>query len=624
MVEVDDEVFFSLPDIRVENIITEVIDNSLDAGADSIILDLFHDISADPPSFGFAVFDNGSGFGSAASMRKAHRLGHLGDKKDYDKGMIGSFFVGFKLSTLSRFNLLSAISEHKGKLVELHAEHPDLNGLRYDVEGKENPHTNRHDSIDYVHLQKILKDEQMKTVVIGAYPRDKLLSGNAYDATRLNGRFPHHLQRFLGIIYEKYLLDGISIKVRHGSSVELEVEPIDPFWSAFTPEGLAEESVCNGSADLRAAASTLAKFGTLEGKKMTVVVEGLGELTVQPYVIPGRVARDKIKKNFTELRIGGAESKAFTGPVDTLTKVGSDILQSTNTGGIYWYREKRCINFGGTQKQNNGFYRLPGGPTRNWANTIRIKVEYGEELDSLLRLHPNKAFFRTIDDAIWRQVEHILSLDAGGEAHAAPYDEEMPFLKYDRSGRRTITLDSIWKETENRSKKIKACEHCGLVHSKGELCPDEPCSKCDKSGQGCTSKKCKYECTQCGETGHAEKNCNLNCDDCHKLGGHPPGESCPKRCSDHDESLPCQLCPCEDCSKPKGECECEKVCEDCRELEDDCLCDQDESEIVIHGPTGVDLFLHKKNREYNVDAIIKMLKHFGISIEDLEEGWTED
>jgi hypothetical protein len=114
--------------------------------------------------------------------------------------------------------------------------------------------------------------------------------------------------------------------------------------------------------------------------------------------------------------------------------------------------------------------------------------------------------------------------------------------------------------------------------------------------------------------------CHLNCDDCDKLGGHPPEESCPRRCSDHDQSLPCQVCPCEDCGEPTGECKC--VCEDCGET--DCVCDQSESEIVIHSPTEVDLFLFKKNREYNVDAIIKTMKNFGITIEDLEEGWTED
>ena len=107
---------------------------------------------------------------------------------------------------------------------------------------------------------------------------------------------------------------------------------------------------------------------------------------------------------------------------------GSEKLASTNMGGFFFYRGKRCINFGGDLSNNQGFFDLINPQNSNWCWRLRIKIEYDENLDHLLKLHPNKKGYISIDESVWEGIKEALSTHVGGEVFARPFNQRRAFV----------------------------------------------------------------------------------------------------------------------------------------------------------------------------------------------------
>ena len=112
-----------------------------------------------------------------------------------------------------------------------------------------------------------------------------------------------------------------------------------------------------------------------------------------------------------------------------ISNSGSEKLAGTNLSGFFFYRGKRCINFGGDLENNQGFYDLISPQQKNWVYRLRVKIEYSERvLDDKFELHPNKKGYIEIDDEIWNQIKLALSMHIGGNQFARPFSQSRAFV----------------------------------------------------------------------------------------------------------------------------------------------------------------------------------------------------
>ena len=595
-------VIFDLPTVRVEHIICEIIDNSIDAKARNILIDLSKD-SEDKSSFQFGVWDDGVGFESEEKLCDSFEIGRsLDTNGNYEDDDIGMFKVGMKLATLSRFNQLHVFSNVAGEL-HRHAEYPGKSRLEYDHEGSTNPSDQSHSDINIDKIFRTMKSKKFNTCVIGRDCRVKLLSHRKKDIEFLETGFSQHLSYFLGITYQEVLESGTTISIKTPFLEEpLEVEPLDPFWQDFSPTKLLEYSKKTRDAELREFCEKISRFSTLAGEAIDSLIPGKGRIKIEPFIIPSRQVRTYLKQNFPSLSLM-SKSKAFGSPGHYgQAKSGSNALQSTNLMGFYFYKGKRCINFGGDVANNNGFYRLPGGVNANWTIPIRIKISYQNRLDDELILHPNKNRFTKISEPVWRAIHKLLEIKCGGQSFAPPFDKKRPFF-VEGAGK------SQFKSTQERSGIQIKCDACELVHEKAVLCPLVECKTCNQKNQNCKIKKCNFLCPQCSDKHGPISKCPKNCRYCGYLGGHLISE-CKLYCR-KCKSIPCG-CSCQKCDQ--SPCVCEVICASCKEKE--CVCSQGVSTFEF-SPNRVSMSLYKMNRLENIQYLTQTLEEMGISPEEL-------
>jgi hypothetical protein len=128
-------IVFSLPSLTLENIVLEIIDNSLDYGAKNIRLQFFEgETSGRKKDVGFAVFDDGVGFKTGKNLFAAFEITEDETQKERNEDDIGKYHVGMKLAPLSMFKHLFVFAKLDGEVNYCSASNPNETNTVYDMD----------------------------------------------------------------------------------------------------------------------------------------------------------------------------------------------------------------------------------------------------------------------------------------------------------------------------------------------------------------------------------------------------------------------------------------------------------------------------------------------------------
>jgi hypothetical protein len=550
-------VTFDTPEIALEDIICEIIDNSIAANATHIHVQIGNDVCAadGEPSLHFDVFDNGLKVRNTPwteeHIKKAFEIEYdPNDPPIRALGETGKFHVGMKIATLSKFDTVSMVTLiDDDEFLQQHGTYPSLERLLEETENRyglsKNPSPSPPDTVNVPEIVSILKGKSMSTWVGGRTPRVALLFGNRGNDRAYKSDYIKHLRIYFGMIYQLYLEDN-DFKLTLGLW-DNKVAPVDPFWENFSTENLNLHAATLSDPDEKRKVQNLARFGTLAQSEGSFDIGG-EIVQVQGFIVPqGKTPGTKhtpkyaLKKAFPRLTINTGDTTVFSGGI---SDSGSPSLKSSNTGGFYIYRGKRCINFGGKPENHHGFYNLKNPITSSWATRLKVKVKYTSALDREMVLHPNKHSFRTISNEIWTGIKGELSKTIGGDNRARPYDVSLAFCTWGGKSQFSKMLATdcspVWS--------YSSCETCKLlIHEKNDYCDMEKCEKCGElaNENQCNKSECNTECIHCSEVGlHPSKTCpEIECVEC---GGYHTG----------DQGCFCEFCgnqDCDGCEEEEGD-----------------------------------------------------------------------
>jgi len=589
-----------LVNISLEAVIAEIVDNSLDAKASKIHVDIR---GTDWDNFYVVIYDNSkNGFGTEEKLDEAFRLAGSKDRED---GEIGAFHMGMQISTLSKFQDVAAFTVVDGEICHRRVNQKHIDDVEYQP------------LVDPIFVAKdevikSMQDKNWTTAVCLSSPKSTLFGASREIKPKHIKGFSKQLALFFGITYQ-IILDS-------NSELELTVNDetvisLDPFWKDFTPRKITERlaipvgSIGHVSDPIQKNMLRCAiPWGTIATTPVTLQVDYNGKqhnLKVQGFIIPYGKVRSKLV---------GADlaDEVF---VDKASDAGTTTLNAQFLQGFFFYREGRCIAFGETGLNSNGGWYDYGQTGNNLMLSVRFSIQFPRSLDGFMNLSPTKStvepvseFYDLVQKAWDQKIDEPLLRRNLGDNRRAFYS------KVDTS--KTVVGAAT---TSAMQKKLfeDGCTHCEGFHSKGAVCHNAPCPICDSA----TCKPtCKYECEHCKVIGdHLSKNCVLNCLDCGKEGGHKPGESCPEICTKCDLNLSKCDCPCAKCEKPKlSGCECQIDCDVCNLPDDDCICNQDDScSDTYPEDKNISLFLYKKNKVENIKLINEALNYLNIEKSDL-------
>lgn len=590
-----------LVNISIEALIAELVDNSLDKNATKIHVDI---MGTERSNLTFIVYDNSPvGFGTVDALDAAFRVA---GKKTRAQDEIGSFHMGMKVSTTSKFHDVAAFT-----VIDSVIHHRRIN-FQHTMEEKYEPLS------DVVfprasEVKNALDSGEWRTAICLHDPPSVLFGKpGEISASSLTG-FSRQVAMFFGITYQKTLQKNPELSMTINAE---RVVPLDPFWASFTPTKIRERLDIPvgqpghiGSVRQREVLENTIPWATIATRAMELPVQYNGKeynIKVQGFIIPWGNVRQKLHKQ--DLAEG-----VF---VDKPTNAGTKTLNAQFLSGFFFYRNDRCIAFGKTGIDSNGGWYNYGEPGDNQSLGVRFKIEFPSDLDGYFRVSPTKSTVLPIEDfyqviqTAWDQkiVEPKLRNKLG--------DGKRPFFQ--KTDVNKTVVGAATSSTNNKNVWVDDCEHCNGFHVKGTRCSYAPCSICDSKST--CKKDCEHVCKHCKAVGeHVEKNCPLNCKYCSKEGGHLSGEQCPSCCTKCAKPTDKCDCPCGTCGEPKlTGCECEANCSTCKLPENECECRQGESSGVPHSPDSVFyLELYRKNKDENIRYIREAMVFLGILKEDL-------
>jgi len=602
--------------LDIEIGITEVVDNSIDARANRIHIAINRDQIRNG-QFEIRVYDNGTKVSdenwTQENIDKAFEIEI--DPNDpaiiRDGEAIGKFHVGMKIATLSKYNFVSMFTRNRQNLLQKHGMYPEEEKMRENPNliygGLDNPFNSTPHHIDVEEIEGYFNNHSMNTCVLMSHPRMKILTITGTDMSCIVA-FRKHVKRYLGIVYQKYLEDGdFELTVLDLPRNEGIVEPLDPFWSNFTPTKINEYKDTLENENQIAEIENLSRFGTLKTRNIPVEIQGV-TLRIEGFIIPHEQGRNAFGRYWDDGRYDDQHTKTMN--KFKVTNSGSENLSSTNMGGFFFYRGKRCINFGGDLSINQGFYSLISPQQNHWCWRLRIKIEYDNNLDHLLKLHPNKKGYLDIDEEkIWGVIKQELTTNAGGEGYVRPFNQNRSFLSWDDKNNQ-FDFTNSQNLTVGRNPppnfKYSRCTNCTHeVHDSNDLCPLDECTECGFSGEGCSIGECKHICTFCEiEECAGEAQCHLNCQYCDLTIRHDNIEECENYCN---------TCQSFDCVGHVEEEDEDEETEDEEEIQNW----QPSTFTVYAMDEEVQLLLNKNDSERNIQLLKQALEYLEIDANDL-------
>ncbi len=334
----------------LEQVVADLVDNSIDAGADNVWVIYNEEEYNNRRSYYVAVIDDGKGIPDD----KISSVMDFGAPREYDELELGKFGVGMKSSSLSQAREITLISKTKNS---------DMNLRRLSAEI-----VNEKDK--WMLLPNLR--EHMDTEAISVAKRElaQLESGSAVileDMHKLHWRVGHegkrdeylseeygHIKNYLGMVFERYIRgttllkqDGSEVyrKVNlffNGKSDANRIELLDPFLSDM------EDGSVTGTLNREI-------YLDLDDGKRT------HKIKLKIWITPSDVDRPD-------------------GYDDRLTSAGRDAGIS-EFQGLYFYRNDRLIDFPGWKKI------LKHEPH---ATCVRWEVHFPPSLDDVFQLDPSK------------------------------------------------------------------------------------------------------------------------------------------------------------------------------------------------------------------------------------------
>lgn len=192
-----------------EGVIAEIVDNSFDQNAKNIQIELY---GSNWDEFSVLIFDDGNGFTSADELLRAF---NLGGGKGGEKGAIGRFNIGLKLTPLSRCKRVSVFAiDANGSMINRSLDSRLVNEVK-----KYGTTTNIRESRaqELARLHLISKLNKHSTAVVLTSWEDR--PGINVLTNKGVKSFAKNMAKYLGIIYEERLLDEknpVSVKISYG------------------------------------------------------------------------------------------------------------------------------------------------------------------------------------------------------------------------------------------------------------------------------------------------------------------------------------------------------------------------------------------------------------------------
>ena len=637
------DIIFQMTELKLERIIAEIVDNTLDAEAKEVEVKFFG-IDKDESDVGFIVLDNGTGFEDTDELFDSWEIEKKTKTRSEDE--VGKYHVGMKIAPLTKYKTIFIVTIIDGVAWISRAFNASRTGKPFDMDNKAHENPTKPEEYDlsdtsipsYVHDQ--IKDfatpktcEWTTGFVAVDKWRDLLDDGfDAYSSIIDKNHFQKHMVQFLGMTYQHYFEDDDDLEINVDNLI---VAPLDPFWTDYTPSRFNSELVNLESKmkvekdkdEQKAIAGiiefnkAMSKFGTFQGKTYkSSVIDGL-EIT--PYVIPQREARTIISQ-----KVSSGWSDEDTKPWNRQQKnAPSELLVSNSACGFFFYRGKRLITFG-------HFYRL--NIMSNDANQIRIKVKFpsNAEPDSF-EVAPNKQRMDYISKEAWEEIFDAFGMKSGSNDWAEPFNQKAPFFRDTEEARKNpLRKNRTGGIFEHNPKahypnilvrnsedwiKYRKCPKppagCGFLHEYSDICPKAPCPICSKTDKGCVpGTSCTFKCPYCKKVGdHIGIKCPDYCDKCKK--SHD-GKKCPKskNCKTCKKVLESCTCPCNICREAKP---CSGCCKVCKKLKADCDCQKFNNTIVQSG-NKIILKLFSYNKSDTILKLKEVMKEHGITLSDLK------
>jgi hypothetical protein len=607
----------SIVQTSFEAVLAEIVDNSLDADSSRVHIE-FSGFNKD--EFAVIIYDNGKGFRTKLEQRENRPPSYEGLQNAFSlaggmgMGGIGKFNIGLKITPLSKCESVFALCKlddgniiYRGMNKSMMAQNEAYGTFT------SNPATK---AIKTAELKLKSSQNDYRTAII-LYDFKKMpIRGKSIIKDQDKGDLARFLMGYFGILYQ-ILLEEVDAPVItiYNEAENWKVLPRDPFWADFTPDRIDERMGLDDSDPMfitekeRYQMECFKEWGTVktEPQLFTIPIKNKKGVTekhvvkITGYVIPANGLRGRIPDGKAKQKVMWSE------PYKHNTS-----MKLVNMGGLYFYRNKRCICFGNTRTagSNLGWYTLHEDP-EGWLNKTRIKVEFTDGLDDWLEMSATKDSVDP-DDIFFEKVLIALNQQIDDPQLRSNLGDSKPFFNRNCK-RESDTVAALAQSPTSGDKKInKKCIHCGEgVHEKFKpyhhidtTCPKMPCSIC---GGSCLVK-CTYQCEHCPKIGdHHSKNCPLNCKYCDYetgKGGHKEGEYCPNLCSDCEKPKSLCTCPC-----PRG---CggtvtlDKCCLKCLKPKP-CLCDKSTkaSKVITQDDNTIRVEFHK-GATNNEDVMIQL------------------
>jgi hypothetical protein len=464
--------------ISIEAVIAELVDNCLDAKAKNIHVEMK---GSEWSNFSVVVYDDSEiGFGSEDALDQAFRLAGV---KDRSEGEIGSFHMGMKISTLSKFNDVAAFTKVGTEVFHRRINQTHTKSVAYEpLSDVTYP--------DHAHVYGELDSGKWTTAICLSNPPSLLFGKPGTIKTKHLAGFSRQVAMFLGITYETVLRTNRDLSIKINNQLVL---PLDPFWKDFTPSKIETTlSIPAGSAGhisdplQRNTLKCSIPWGTIATTPLQIDIEYKGEshpLKVQGFVIPYGNVRKKLSD-------GDLTRQVF---VEKPNDAGTKTLNAEFLQGFFFYRNGRCIAFGRTGHDSNGGWYAYGAPGNNTMLGVRFKIEFGEELDDFMHLSPTKSevlpepdFYNKIQVAWDQHINQPLLRNKLGNGKRVFYAKTDTSKTVVGAATAPANQSKLWEDD---------CEYCEGFHAKGIPCHFAPCLIC--GGTICEPNACTYECPHC-------------------------------------------------------------------------------------------------------------------------------
>ena len=335
---------------NLEQVVADLVDNSIDAGAENIEIIYNEEVYNNRKSFYVIVLDDGKGI----SDSNISSVMNFGAPREYDELELGKFGVGMKSSSLSQAREVTLLSKIKGG-------ETNLRRLSSEVVKELDrwtliPSLRTHMNTDAIKIaqSKLAERDSGSAVVLEDMHKLKYRVGNEENRIAYLQSEYGHIQDYLSLVFERYI-EGTTLVRSDGSTV---FRKINLFFNGDSDAHKLErlDPFCRGMKDGSVT-------GTLSKEIKLTIDDGsrVNKIPVTIWITPN----DKDRGNEYDKRMDRAARYR-----------GISELQ-----GMYIYRNNRLIDFPGWKKI------LKHDPHMT---CLRWEVHFPPKLDHVFQLDPSK------------------------------------------------------------------------------------------------------------------------------------------------------------------------------------------------------------------------------------------